>query len=170
MVGTALDEARSGNSSALVVVGYRELGRDRSHGISAVCRACVARAEQLPADVVIFSGWSSTGGRSEADQMRDLWTVPGPALVIEPRARNTAENAVYSLALLRERGIVKATVVCAVNHRIRVPFFFGDLFRSHGIDVAYEYVTRPLARPRVWLREAGAIALMWPQRRATFRK
>jgi uncharacterized SAM-binding protein YcdF (DUF218 family) len=167
MVGIRLDEASSENSSALIVLGYHELGGDGSHGISAVCRACVARAQQLPAEVVIFSGWSSVGGRSEAEQMRDLWAAPGPELVVEPRARNTAENAVYSLELVRERGIGKATVVCAINHRIRVPFFFGGLYRSQGIDVGYEYVSRPLARPRVWLREAGAIALMWHQRRAT---
>jgi uncharacterized SAM-binding protein YcdF (DUF218 family) len=157
-----LDDASRKNSSALVVLGYHE-----GDGISAVCRACVRRAEELPGAVVIFTGWSSTGGTPEAEQMRALWREPERELVVEPQARNTAENAACSLPLLLEREISTATVVCALNHRIRVPFFFGRLYRSHGIDVSYEYVARPLARPRVWLREAGAIALMWSQRRAT---
>ena len=153
-----------------MVLGYHERGADGTHGISAVCRACVERAQELPAAVVVFSGWSSTGGPSEAEQMRALWRVPGPELLVEPQARNTAENAVYSLRLLLDRGgIERVTVVCARHHRLRVPYMFGELYRGHGITVSYEYVDRPRPRPRVLLREAGAIALMRRHRRAALR-
>lgn len=150
-------------SRALVVLGYHEYAQDGRHGISDVCRACVRRAQSLPADVVVFTGWSSSGGPSEAEQMRELWDPPG--LLLEPHARNTAENAVNSLQLLLEHGGVdRATVVCSIRHRIRVPYFFGRLFERHGIAVDYDYVRRPLPRPRIWLEELVALLVMRHQR------
>jgi uncharacterized SAM-binding protein YcdF (DUF218 family) len=126
----------------------------------------VRRAEQLDADVVVFTGWSSTGGPSEAEQMRELWAGPPRELVLEPRARNTAENAVYSLRVLLERGDVEsATVVCSVRHRVRVPYFFGRLFREHGIEAGYDFVRRPLPAPGRWLEELVGLALMRKHRR-----
>ena len=150
-------------SRAVVVLGYHEYGPDGSHGISDVCRACVRRASQMDADVVVFTGWSSTGGPSEAEQMRALWDPPN--LLLDPDARNTAENASNALRLLLEHGGVDhATVVCSIRHRIRVPYFFGELFRRHGIAVDYEFVRRPLPTPRIWLEELVALALMRGQR------
>jgi len=126
----------------------------------------VKRAEQLGGDVAVFSGWSSTGGESEAEQMRSLWTTPGPELILEPRARNTAENASYSLALLLEHGGVDAaTIVCSIRHRIRVPYLFGALFRQNGIEPSYEFVRRPLPPPGIWFQEAVGLALMPKHRR-----
>lgn len=152
-----------------MVLGYHEFAADGSHGISAVCRAVVRRAEQLVAErdpaVVVFTGWSSTGGPSEAEQMRELWQTPGPKLLVEQRARNTAENAAYSLLLLRGHGIDRATIVCSIRHRIRVPYLFGALFREHRIEPGYEFVSRPLPPPRVWLLEAGGLVLMRRHRR-----
>ena len=156
--------------SALVVLGYHEYGADGAHRISATCRACVRRAEGLAREsdpaVVVFSGWSSTGGASEGEQMRALWTLDGPELVVEPQARMTSENAAYSLLLLLGRGIDRATVVCSIRHRLRVPYLFGRLFRSHGVEVGYEFVTWPLPRPRTWIGEAGGLVLMRRHRRA----
>jgi len=40
----------------------------------------------------VFSGWSPSGGPSEAEQMRTLWRGPEVELVIEPTARVTAEK------------------------------------------------------------------------------
>jgi hypothetical protein len=152
-------------SRALVVLDYHEYGKDGSHGISDVCRACVARAAELPADVVVFTGWSSTGGPSEAEQMRALWTRDDADVLIEPNARMTAENATNSLGVLLEHGgIDRATIVCSIRHRVRVPYFFGALFESRGIAVDYEFVRRPLPRPRIWLEELVALAVMRRQR------
>jgi hypothetical protein len=61
----------------IVVLGYCQIGDDGSHGISAICRAAVRRAESLageaPPRAVIFTGWSSNGGPTEADQMAAEW-------------------------------------------------------------------------------------------------
>src|ERR1700749_3960284 len=107
----------AGMRPAIVVPGHRSLGTDGTHRISARCKRLVREAEALAtaddADVVVFSGWSSTGGPSEAEQMRDAWRGPDVELVVEPTARNTAENAARTLPLLLERGVTQAVVVCA---------------------------------------------------------
>jgi uncharacterized SAM-binding protein YcdF (DUF218 family) len=129
----------AGQRTAIVVPGHRSLGSDGVHRISARCERLVREAEALAdgADVVVFSGWSSTGGLSEAEQMRDAWRGPPAELVIEPTARNTAENAARTLPLLREREVRHAVVVCAPSHLPRTRLIFGRLYRSAGVEVTF---------------------------------
>lgn len=119
-----------------MVPGHGELD-EGTHRITERCRLLVAHAEQLAARVdpvvVVFSGWSSTGGPSEAEQMRDAWERPGAELVVEPTARSTAENASRTLPLLLGRGVDTAHIVCAPLHALRTRFFFGRLYRSAGV-------------------------------------
>lgn len=137
----------AGSRTAIVVPGHRSLGSDGVHRISRRCERLVREAEALAsadaADVVVFSGWSSTGGPSEAEQMRDAWQGPAAELVVEPTARNTAENAARTLPLLRERGVGHAVVVCAPSHLPRTRLIFGRLYRSSGVEVAFR--AAPLA-------------------------
>src|ERR1700750_3401907 len=133
--------------TAVVVLGHRTLDTDGVHRISSRCVQLVREAEGLvdagAADVVVFSGWSSTGGPSEAEQMRDAWRGPAVELVVEPTARNTAENAARTLPLLNDRGVGRAVVVCAPSHLPRTRLLFGRLYRSSGVEVAFR--TAPLA-------------------------
>jgi uncharacterized SAM-binding protein YcdF (DUF218 family) len=127
--------------TALVVPGHGGLGPDRVHRISRRCLRVVTEAERLaealePAAVVL-SGWSPSGGLSEAEQMREAWRGPHVELVVEPTARNTAQNASRTLPLLLERGIAAAVVVCAPFHLLRTRLFFGPLYGMHGVAVRY---------------------------------
>jgi uncharacterized SAM-binding protein YcdF (DUF218 family) len=127
--------------TALVVPGHGGLGPDRVHRVSRRCLRVVAEAERLaealePA-VVVLSGWSSTGGPSEAEQMRDAWRGPPVELVVETTARNTAQNASRTLPLLTDRGIAVAVVVCAPFHLLRTRLFFSPLYRAHGVTARY---------------------------------
>jgi uncharacterized SAM-binding protein YcdF (DUF218 family) len=137
----------AGKKTAIVVPGHRSLGSDGVHRISRRCERLVHEAEALAsaggADVVVFSGWSSTGGPSEAEQMRDAWRGPPAELVVEPTARNTAENAARTLPLLSARGVGRAVVVCAPSHLPRTRLLFGRVYRSSGIEVAFR--AAPLA-------------------------
>jgi uncharacterized SAM-binding protein YcdF (DUF218 family) len=158
----------AGRRTAVVVLGHRTLA-DGVHRISTRCVRLVREAESLVnadgADVVVFSGWSSTGGPSEAEQMRDEWRGPPAELVVEPTARHTAENAARTLPLLLERGVARAVVVCAPSHLPRVRLLFGRLYRSAGVDVAFR--TAPLAlslRSIAW--ELGALPFLPLQLRA----
>jgi hypothetical protein len=155
----------------IVVLGYHEIGDDGTHGLSATCRAALRRAEALaetePPAAVIFTGWSSRGGPSEADQMVEEWRgrrdVP---LIREPYASNTAENAVRSLALVQELpGASEVVLVCSIRHFPRVRFFFQRLYRGHGLMPRYRYVLRPFPSPSLVWHELSSITRMARDRR-----
>ena len=130
-------DGMAGERTAIVVPGHGDVDPHGTHRITRRCLRLIQEAERLVssggADVVVFSGWSSTGGPSEAEQMRDAWRGPDVELVVEPTARNTAENAARTLPLLRERRIERAVVVCAPTHLARTRLLFGRLYRGAGV-------------------------------------
>jgi hypothetical protein len=155
----------------IVVLGYHEIGDDGSHGLSPICRAAVRRAEALaeaePPRAVIFTGWSSRGGPSEADLMAEQWRgrrdIP---LLREPHASNTAENAVRSLALVQTlEGASEVVLVCSIRHFPRVRFLFRRLYRGHGLATRYRYVVRPFPSPALLWHEVASITRMARDRR-----
>jgi uncharacterized SAM-binding protein YcdF (DUF218 family) len=159
----------TGERTAIVVLGHRTLGSDGVHRISSRCVQLVREAEGLVgaggADLVVFSGWSSTGGPSEAEQMRDAWRGPDAELVVEPTARHTAENAARTLPLLLQRGVGRAVVVCAPSHLPRTRVLFGRLYRSSGVDVAFRAPRlTPSVRAIAW--ELAALPFLPLQLRA----
>ncbi len=159
----------------VVVLGYHEFGDDGRHGISAICRAAVRRAEAVAAEVrpraVIFTGWSSNGGSPEADQMADEWRgrrdVP---LIREPFAVNTAENAIRSLALLRTiEGAAEVVLVCSIRHFPRARYLFHRPYRRAGYVVRYRYVVWPLPSLPLVQGELSSITRMAADRRRALR-
>ena len=145
----------AGKRTAIVVLGHGWLDLDGEHRISERCLRLVREAEQLvtaaEAGTVVFSGWSSTGGPSEAEQMRDAWRGPAIELVVEPTATSTAGNAVRTLPLLLERKVGNAVVVCAPQHLPRTRLLFGLLYRGSGVELSFR-VPRvvPTVRAVVW--------------------
>jgi uncharacterized SAM-binding protein YcdF (DUF218 family) len=131
----------AGSRTAIVVPGHGWLDLAGVHRISGRCLRLVREAEQLvssaEADVVVFSGWSPTGGPSEAEQMRDAWHGPPVELVVEPTAASTAENAGRTLPLLLEREVSDAVVVCAPPHFLRTRLVYRRLYRGSGVEVAF---------------------------------
>jgi uncharacterized SAM-binding protein YcdF (DUF218 family) len=145
----------AGKRTAIVVPGHGWLDFDGVHRISGRCMRLVLEAEALVssvgADVVVFSGWSPHGGRSEAEQMRDAWHGPEVELVVEPTAASTAQNAARTLPLLLERGVEAAVVVCAPPHLARTRLFFRSLYRGSGIDLSVRAARlAPTVRAVVW--------------------
>jgi uncharacterized SAM-binding protein YcdF (DUF218 family) len=142
---------------ALVVPGH-----SRRQQISRTCRRLVAEAERVAErcrpDVVVFSGWSSVGRISEAEQMRELWRGPDAELVVEPTARTTAQNAARTLPLLLERDVGRAVVVCAPLHRFRVRSFFGGIYEAAGIQTSV-HVARMPPTPFALAWELGAMTV-----------
>jgi uncharacterized SAM-binding protein YcdF (DUF218 family) len=155
--------------TAIVVPGHGSAGEDRAHRITERCRELVNEAGRLAAaidpDLVVLTGWSASGGPSEAEQMKDAWRGPAVELLVEPTARSTAENASRSLSLLVERGIRAAVVVCAPVHLVRARLFFGRLYRERGVAVRFHLAfVRPSPRAVVW--ELLALPLVPAQLRA----
>jgi uncharacterized SAM-binding protein YcdF (DUF218 family) len=165
----------SAGDRVIVVLGYHEFGDDGRHGISSICRAAIRRAEALAAEepprAVIFTGWSSNGGPPEAEQMAEEWQGRRDvALIREPHAVNTAENAVRSLELVRTiDGASEVVLVCSIRHFPRARFLFDRLYRSHGYATRYRYVVRPLPSLPLWHHELMSIARMARDRRRALR-
>jgi uncharacterized SAM-binding protein YcdF (DUF218 family) len=156
-------------TTAIVVLGHGRLDRDGEYRISDRCLRLVEEAQRLAGmtdpRVVIFSGWSPLGGRSEAEQMREAWSGPDVELVVESTAATTAENAVRTLPLLLERGVDHAVIVCAPLHLQRARYFFGRLYRDRGVTTTFHAAAvRPSVRAALW--ELGAHAVRGRQLRA----
>lgn len=86
------------------------------------------------APFVLLSGGAPAGGRSEAQQMRDLLLVmgiPADAMLLEQSSRNTYENAKYSAPLLQARGVKRILLVTSAFHMRRAL----PLFERNGFDV-----------------------------------
>jgi uncharacterized SAM-binding protein YcdF (DUF218 family) len=149
--------------TAIVVPGHGWRDFDGVHRISRRCLRIVREAERLArntgAEVVVFSGWSSSGGLSEAEQMRDAWDGPAVELVVEPTARSTAENAARTLPLVLERAVGRVHVVCAPPHLVRTRLLFGGVYRGRGVDVAFRVARQlPTFRSIAW--EVGALPFL----------
>jgi glucosamine-6-phosphate deaminase len=125
---------------ALVVLGHREYSIGAEHRISAESRARLRRAAREcrrdPPRAVILTGYSRTGGFSEAEQMEAEWSVPGVPALLEDAGRDTAENASRSLPIIRAvGGIRRVTVVTSAWH-LRAPYFFAP-YRTFGLRLTF---------------------------------
>lgn len=80
------------------------------------------------APVIVLSGGSPYGDRSEAEQMQDILRimgVPERAMVLERTSRNTHENAVNSARLLQARGWEDILLVTSAFHMRRAEALFN---------------------------------------------
>ena len=136
---------------ALVVLGHREPGRSAEHRASAESFARLRHAAQLaertPVRAAILTGWTHTGGLSEAEQMLTAWTSSETPALLEVAGRNTAENASRSLPLLLAMGDVRRVTVVTSAWHVRARWFFA-YYRRYGLGVSY----RPVFHRGNWAR------------------
>ena len=141
----------------IVVLGYSD---GRSHELHPICAARLEHAAGLvgEGDSVLLSGWSRHPGRlPEAELMRRAWPGTPEALLSDPDARITAENAANAAAHARELGVSEVVVVTSSWHRVRA----GVLFRSLLPDVRVSVVGAPTpGSPRLYLREVAVFPLV----------
>jgi hypothetical protein len=131
----------------VAVLGYS--GRDTSK-LHPICAGRLAHAQELAGDgdTVILSGWARhPSGTSEAELMRQAWTVPGAVLVSDRTAGTTAGNAANVAAAAEALGASELVVVTSRWHRRRA----GILFRS---------ALRGPSPPAVLAREFVCLALV----------
>jgi uncharacterized SAM-binding protein YcdF (DUF218 family) len=116
------------------------------------------------APLILLSGGSdpAESRTSEAEAMRVLLIdlgVSDQALVLEPRSRTTRENAKFSAAMLRGRGINQIILVTSASHMPRAV----ALFRAEGFDVipaSTDFQGRPrhAMHPALqWVPDTGAL-------------
>ena len=161
----------STRTTALVVPGHGRFGAAGEYRLSDRCLRLLDFAaelvDELAPSVVALTGWSPTGGASEAEQMLAAW--PGRTdveLVVEKTARTTAENMARTLPLLLARDVSSVTVVCASTHLLRIRYFFGGVYPRYGIACAYRSPRAAGRSPGAVAWEALAVPVMPLQRRA----
>ncbi|MCL1634889.1 YdcF family protein [Luteimonas sp. SX5] len=154
------DEAALPDADAIVVLGgghYGWINRPglridqlESSRIAAGARAWLSGR----APIVVLSG-----GGSEARTMAKAiarFGVPASALILEDRSRNTRDNASFTAALTKGRGVRRILLVTSSLHMPRASL----LFREAGIDVVPvpvpERARRATWRER-WVPSFGAL-------------
>jgi uncharacterized SAM-binding protein YcdF (DUF218 family) len=90
----------------------------------------VQEYERGVAPRLIVTGGSIANHFDEAQVMArtaEAQGVPASAVVIEPNARNTIQNACYSVRLMKTRGWTSAEVVSSASHLPRAGLIFSHL-------------------------------------------
>jgi glucosamine-6-phosphate deaminase len=140
----------------LVVLGHREPGISAEHRISAESRARLRHAEQIarsePVRAAVLTGYTSTGGLSEAEQMKATWDERLAPALLEVAGRDTAENASRSLPIILALGDVRHVIVVSSAWHLRVPWFFAP-YRRFGLRVGYRASFRHGSWPRMLANE-----------------
>jgi hypothetical protein len=137
-------------AGVIAVLGY---SRRADRPLHPVCAERLAHAQRLAvsAGTVILSG--------EAELMRAAWSGPDVALICDPEARSTVENAVNVAATVRRLRVEELVVVTSSWHRARVSVLLRAALRRSGIRVSVEAAAG--ARPLLLLaREAACFALL----------
>jgi glucosamine-6-phosphate deaminase len=151
-----------------VVLGHREPGVSAEHRISAHSRARMNRAVRLcretPVRAVVLTGYTHTGGLSEAEQMQREWPLPDTPVLLEVAGRNTAENASRTLPIVLALGAMERVSVVTSLWHLRAPYFFAP-YRAFGLELDMR-PARPLRGwPHLLAEELGGLAGIARQRR-----
>ncbi|HKH18586.1 MAG TPA: 6-phosphogluconolactonase [Solirubrobacteraceae bacterium] len=124
----------------LIVLGHREPGVSAEHRISSQSRKRLRHARRIaqraPVRAAVLTGYTTTGGLSEAEQMKATWDEHAAPALLEVAGRNTAENASRSLPIVLALGDVGHVTVVSTAWHLRVPWFFAP-FRRFGLRVSY---------------------------------
>jgi hypothetical protein len=133
---------RRGDDHVCVVLGHREPGHSREHRISHESLGRLHRAawvaDNEPTLAAILTGYTSTGGLSEAEQMLAAWHVADVPALLEVAGRNTAENASRSLPLVLALGGVRRVTVATSAWHLRAPYHFAA-WRRYGLRVGFAF-------------------------------
>jgi uncharacterized SAM-binding protein YcdF (DUF218 family) len=112
----------------------------------------VREYERGVAEHLIFTGGAVHNRFVEAEVMArtaEAQGIPASAIVVEPEARNTAENACYAVRLMRARGWGSAEVVSSAWHIQRAALIFSRM------PIAWRVHTAPAVEPEPgWYEDA----------------
>jgi glucosamine-6-phosphate deaminase len=131
-----------GGHHVCVVLGHREPTISAEHRISHESLGRLHRAEWVarrhPTLAAVLTGYTSTGGLSEAEQMRAAWRVADVPPLLEVAGRDTAENASRSLPLVLALGDARRVTVVTSAWHLRAPYHFRA-WREYGLEVAFAF-------------------------------
>jgi uncharacterized SAM-binding protein YcdF (DUF218 family) len=156
-----------GGHHVCVVLGHREPSISAEHRISHESLGRLHRAEWVarrhPTLAAILTGYTSTDGLSEAEQMRAAWRVADVPPLLEVAGRDTAENATRSLPIVLALGDARRVTVVTSAWHLRAPYHFR-VWREYGLEVHYAFDWRG-DWGRMLLQEAHGMRTMRSERR-----
>ncbi|HEY6692215.1 MAG TPA: 6-phosphogluconolactonase [Solirubrobacteraceae bacterium] len=156
-----------GGHHVCVVLGHREPTISAEHRISHESLGRLHRAEWIarrhPTLAAVLTGYTSTGGLSEAEQMRAAWSVADVPPLLEVAGRDTAENASRSLPLVLALGDARRVTVVTSAWHLRAPYHFRA-WRDHGLDVGFAFDWRG-DWPRMIVHELRGLRTVRAERR-----
>ena len=154
---------------ALVVLGHRAADGGSEHLVSEASFArlhhAAGIARRAPVRVAVLTGWTTTGGLSEAEQMLTAWSEPGTPAILEVAGRSTAENASRTMPLILAAGSIRRVTVVTSAWHIRAPYFFAP-YRRFGLRVDNDPAGRHWRWPRMLVHEFHEVPTMARERRA----
>jgi glucosamine-6-phosphate deaminase len=157
-----------GGHHVCVVLGHREPSISAEHRISHESLGRLHRAEwiarRVPTLAVVLTGYTSTGGLSEAEQMRAAWGVPDVPPLLEVGGRDTAENASRSLPIVVALGDARRVTVVTSAWHLRAPYHFRA-WRRFGLEVGFAFDWHG-DWPRMLRHELRGLRTMRAERRA----
>ena len=110
--------------------------------------------KQKLAPLILFSGGSlDPESVSSAELMkRDavLLGVPAEAILIEPLSTSTEENADFTAALMKQRGLHTAILVTSPFHQRRASILFSQAFAGSGLLFLNHPAVDPQWNPDRW--------------------
>lgn len=113
------------------------------------------------ADHLLMSGGAARHPTPEAEAMAALALahgVPAERIVLEPRSANTFQNALFSGAIMAERGWRRAAVVTDPFHMRRALFVFRRLgIPAIGLRVEGRFGEAPWRWYAAYLKEMAAL-------------
>jgi uncharacterized SAM-binding protein YcdF (DUF218 family) len=149
--------------AAVVLSGMADLPATATNRELDLTDSCdrIVRALELwrtgHARMLVISGGPMPGGGSEADELRAAlirWGVVPEAILVEPRSRNTRENAIETARLAASANLHSLLIVTSAAH---VPRAMG-CFRAVGLTPDVLPVDRRGAAGGDWIPRASALA------------
>ena len=114
--------------------------------------------QQGLAPVIVVSGgsiaWQTVAARVMAHHLEALGVPPG-AILVEERATSTAENAAFTLPLVRALEARRVVVVTSNYHVRRARLAFRRVYEPAGIELSVHGTPDPAFNPDRWWREPG---------------
>jgi len=110
------------------------------------------------ADRLLLSGGPLYADLTEADLLRRhalMLGVPEYKIIMEPRATNTYQNALYSREMMEYYGLDSAIVISSPYHMRRVRALFDEVYRGSDIRLVYLPVEDSWFDPERWWESAA---------------
>ena len=130
---------------AFVVLGYELKNGQMRDELKGRCEAAAAAARSFPSAIIVCSG-GATGDNNpeqhtEAGMMRDYLVnqcgIDPGRIFIDEQAQTTAENALNTLEILRQRGARTMTIVTSTYHQKRGQVLYNAVAAMY--EQAYGY-------------------------------